>query len=336
MKELVGRLTALDPEASETLKVVSYFDLLVAGGAGVEAILRGAATLTGVPAGARFGDRVTRVGADGRRMIGGDPAGWLAHEVGPDSVAWIERAGERHVNDVMVVERLAIALAITSARRAASPEGAVEVAVSSAASAEERGTAIARLRLDGERTLRAVAFRASERVTMTGPNSVVATPRGLARVLIARDIATMTAAMQGESSTRVGIGLPVTPDRLPESWDSALIALRLSDDREPVVDAADLGAVLLLAAAADAGAALHPDAADLSALDARARATLDALEETGSLRAAAARLGMHHSTIQARVAALAEELGYDPRSPRGRTRYALARALLALSRPGLG
>lgn len=43
-----------------------------------------------------------------------------------------------------------------------------------------------------------------------------------------------------------------------------------------------------------------------------------------------ARLGMHHSSVQARVAGLAMTLGYNPRAPRGRTRYALARALLAL------
>jgi hypothetical protein len=44
---------------------------------------------------------------------------------------------------------------------------------------------------------------------------------------------------------------------------------------------------------------------------------------------------MHHSSVQARLDALTGQLGYDPRSPGGRTRYALARALAALERPGL-
>ena len=51
MQELVGRLTALDPEASETLKVVSYFDTLVAGAVGLDSLLRGAAVLSGAVAG---------------------------------------------------------------------------------------------------------------------------------------------------------------------------------------------------------------------------------------------------------------------------------------------
>ena len=40
MQDLLGRLTALDPDASETLKVVSYFDTLIARAVGVESMLR--------------------------------------------------------------------------------------------------------------------------------------------------------------------------------------------------------------------------------------------------------------------------------------------------------
>jgi hypothetical protein len=49
------------------------------------------------------------------------------------------------------------------------------------------------------------------------------------------------------------------------------------------------------------------------------------------VRAAAAALGMHHSTLQARHEALTNELGYDPRSLDGRARYRLARLLLRLA-----
>lgn len=41
MQELVGRLTALDAEATETIKVIAYFDALVAGHASTQVILPG-------------------------------------------------------------------------------------------------------------------------------------------------------------------------------------------------------------------------------------------------------------------------------------------------------
>lgn len=59
------------------------------------------------------------------------------------------------------------------------------------------------------------------------------------------------------------------------------------------------------------------------------------LAEADSMRAAAARLGLHHSTVQQQTAALADALGYDPRTPSGRVRFALARSLQRLARPGV-
>lgn len=381
MKELVGRLTALDPEASESLKVIGYFDALVAGGVGVEALLRGAAALSGVPAGFASASRRFRIGPDGGRLTideadvppaavpsagagraaadagpaGGRPTGMpradapgahgavatpVSRRVGPDGIVWIERLGAPHANDAMVLERLAIAVDITTARRAADGTGAVETAVNPHATADERGRALARLRLDGIGGLRAVAFPADGPFDARSSSAIVATPHGLARAVIVRaDEAgelvrtSATDAAPHARSPRVGIGLTLAPERLPESWASALIALRLSCPDEPVVDSADLGALLLFAEAADEASALHPDAAALAALDERSRAVLDALADAGSVRAAAERLGMHHSSVQARAATLAGTLGYDPRTTRGRTRYALARTILTLAAP---
>ncbi|WP_255780020.1 hypothetical protein KZZ52_18865 [Dactylosporangium sp. AC04546] len=39
---------------------------------------------------------------------------------------------------------------------------------------------------------------------------------------------------------------------------------------------------------------------------------------------------MHHSTLQARHETLTRDLGYDPRTTLGRTRYTVARMLLNL------
>ncbi|MFF2372160.1 helix-turn-helix domain-containing protein [Agromyces sp. NPDC058110] len=339
MQELVGRLTALDPEASETLKVVSYFDTLVAGGVGLESLLRGAAVLSGAvagfaPSGAGQG---RRVGPDGE-SLGGDQhaqadaaaSAWPSRATSDGSLVWLERTGHAHANDAMVLERLALAVAITTARRSGTADAAVEVVVTAGAAASERAVAASRLRLDCASDVRVVAFHAAQPAPVAGPTAVVATARGLARVVL------VEGTVEVPSGVRAGVGTPGTADRLPESFASALIALRLATDSEPVVDASQLGALLFVAEAADRHEHPHPDAAALAALDSRARSVLDALADAGSVRQAASALGMHHSSVQARLDALAETLGYDSRTPAGRTRYALARALAALQRPGLG
>jgi hypothetical protein len=182
--------------------------------------------------------------------------------------------------------------------------------------------------LDGA-TVRAIALPPSDGPTPSGPTAVVATARGLARVVLAVDAASIP---QG---VRAGIGTAGSADRLPESWASALIALRLTTPDTPVVDASALGGLLLVAQSADRSSEPHPDAVALEGLDDRSRAILAAFGATGSVRAAAARLGMHHSTVQSRLDGLSATLGYDPREPDGRTRLALAETLAALARPGL-
>lgn len=330
MQELVGRLTALDPEASETLKVVSYFDALVSTGVGAESLLRGAAALAGATVGLRHGERSLRMGADGARLPGGaaPEAGGLAREADGIRV-WIERDGPPHVNDAMVLERLAIALSITQARRGTDDGGAVDAALSPQATDDERAIALARLRMDAAPALRVLALPADAPAPGLGPSAVVVTPRGPARAVICD--ADVEVAVPG----RHGVGLAVPRERIAESWASALIALRLADAEHPVVSAEDLGGVLLVAEASDARPAPHPDAVALAGLDARALELLDALADTGSVRAVATRLGMHHSSVQQRVGVLASALGYDPRAPYGRIRYAIARTLLTLARPGL-
>jgi hypothetical protein len=50
MKDLEVRLAALDPDAGAAIRVIGYFDRLTEAGAGLEAIVRGAAVLAGCPA----------------------------------------------------------------------------------------------------------------------------------------------------------------------------------------------------------------------------------------------------------------------------------------------
>ncbi|KJL32006.1 hypothetical protein [Microbacterium oxydans] len=330
MQDLLGRLTALDPDASETLKVVAYFDTLVARSVGVESMLRGAAVLSGATVGQRDPRRIIRVRADGVRVEPVDPGGrWMLRESGPDAVAWIERDGDPHTNDAMILERLTLALGILRARRAGDAESAVEVAISTFTSAEERAAALQRLRLPAG-ALRVVASPPDPAPLPQHPSAVVATRHGLTRATIIPAGTGDAHVWSDAGDLRVGIGTAQDAARLPDSWAAALIAVRLTTAAEPVVGADDLGAVLLIAEAAETRA-LHPDAAALAALDDRSRELLDAVVDEQSVRAAAVRLGRHHSSVQDRLTALIEQLGYDPRTPRGQARFVVARMLLRLA-----
>lgn len=336
MQELVGRLTAVDAEATETLKVIAYFDALVNGHATTEVLLRGAAILSGCAAGQTVGGKTMRVDAGGARAAGtlGD---WPSRSFEDGGIVWIERSGAPHANDEMILERLAIAVGIAHDRTspAAASRRALETIIDDQTSTEARLDAAKRLCLDPQARYRVTA------TADTGPGAradrppgvVVGTAYGPVRATLAD--AGHVAGVPGdadETSTpqRVGIGIPATPASLTESWTSALVALRLSSSREPVIDAADLGALLVLARAADAAPHTMPDVETLSHLMATrpgAATLLYAIAGTESLRAASAEAGLHHSTVQTRADQYSHALGFDIRSPRGRVRLALALAL---------
>jgi len=219
----------------------------------------------------------------------------------------------------MIVERLALALDLIEARH--NPVDALEIAIDPTRTIAERTTALARLRLEPGSRIRIVATRSD---TSTAPSSVVVPTRyGLMRAQLRRG--------DGQpSTTPAGLGPWVRADHAPDSWEGAAIALRLTEPAVPVVDATDLGALLMLARAHDPQAP-HNDVLALARLDARTAQVLQALVGAESIRAAAAALGMHHSTLQARHEALTHELGYDPRTAAGKVRYGAAEFLLRLT-----
>lgn len=327
MQDLLGRLTALDPDASETLKVVSYFDTLLTRSVGLESVLRGAAVLSGVTVGYRDDRQSVRVRADGTRI---DPVeltdSWPIRDSGAGAIVWMERDDTAHSSDAMILERLSLAVGIIRARRSAGQESSVELAISTYASADERAAALARLRLTDTPVL-VVASPPEPAPSTEHPSAVVATRHGLTRATILPTTTDPASAWPPGTEIRLGIGLVGVP--LPESWASAVTAARLTSTEEPVLAAADLGAALSLAETADSGP-LHPDARALTAFDARDLELLDAVVEEHSVRAAASRLGRHHSSVQERLITLVDMLGYDPRSYRGRTRYTLAKMLFTL------
>lgn len=327
MQELVGRLTALDPEATETLKVITYFDVLVNGHAGAEVLLRGAATLSGCAAGMTHGRVSQRVNAAGARSVSSSPVGWPSRSFGDGGLAWIEREGPAHTNDEMILERLALALGIVHDRR--SPETASSAALQSLidpdASIETRLKSASRLHLSPESICRMVASPAGDHVN--GPSVVIGTRAGAIR-------ASLHGAFSPVGFARVGIGFAGSPDTLAASWTSALTALRLTSAHEPVVRSDDVEALILLVEAADrASDAGHDAPADVTAVAGLVHSHPGALELLESVargdshRTTASGLGLHHSTIQARVAGFSDALGFDLGVAQGRTRLTLALAL---------
>lgn len=329
MQDLVGRISALDAEATETLKVISYFDSLVASGVGVEPMLRAAAVLSGVAVGARINGREYRFSPEGARLklLAEDESqtAWNRREV-TDGAVWIEREPPGHANDPMVLERLAMSVEIAEDRRTQPTRSAFEIACETSASQTERLKALSRLGIDPAQIVRVVtqpasSFDTSELRMFATAHCTIATPRGLVRAWLTDPAASIPQTL------RLGIGLSVRAIDLPASLESAVLALSVS--RTHPVEAANLGAALWLLRAAEQHEEYHPDVRGLALLVDREHSllTLDALAEHDTVRGAATSLGLHHSTVQHRIATLTEELGYDIRTPSGRIRYALARLL---------
>ncbi|MGW1777593.1 helix-turn-helix domain-containing protein [Streptomyces sp. NPDC002143] len=334
MKELAGRLTALDPDAGAAVRVIAYFDRLAESRAGVEALVRGAAVLAGVPARLVDADRRVRirVEADGTRRdtdLPPDPA-WPSAGLTPEGAPalWLERAGaEPSVVDAVILERAAgvarLVLDRTRGRAPLDDPALVETLLDATAAEPARLHAARRLGLDP-----------------AAPARALATPGGRPRVLSAD--AQAAAATDAVAVGRAGFGPAVPVLELPRSWAAARTALRFTADgtaQDPgprVVYAEELGGIALLADLVLPGAEPLPDvhAVEAAAADAPwLLATLYAVTATASLRAAAAEANVHHSTLQDRLTHAEHLLGWPVRTPQGRLRLHLALTMRRLARP---
>lgn len=205
-------------------------------------------------------------------------------------------------------------------------ETTVHTLLSGARTSTERQAAAKRLGLAFTTRYRVITQPASTASAAAGPSAVITTVAGAVRAEIVLSTDAMTAP-------RAGIGIAAAPGELIRSWQSALTALRLTSDGEPVLHADDLGSLLLLAEISPAGA---PENCDLQSVGVVIResphiiAMLDTLAASESLRAAASTLGFHHSTVQSRAEELSGKLGFDVRTSRGRTRLSVALALYRL------
>ncbi|NMO04177.1 hypothetical protein HH308_23450 [Gordonia sp. TBRC 11910] len=304
----------------DALSVVRFFDRLSLRGTNIDGLVRGAAHLADATAGAEHAGTVVRFAPNGQRVspdVAVLPRSSQLSRNG--STVWLERSGAPGSSDELIVERLAVAAGLMGAYR--TPAG-VLTAINAALPYDTRAIALAELGIQADARIQVIA---TDPPLLIGdaPSAVAATRYGALRAsLVTFDIPVIT--------EHAGLGLWTRADHAPESWHSAVVAYRLALPETPVIDAKDLGALIILAEAHHRNPS-QPDVEALKLLDDRNAEILRILVEADSIRSAAATLMMHHSTLQSRHDALTHELGYDPRTPSGRARYSAAEVLRRLS-----
>jgi hypothetical protein len=334
MRELVGRLEALDPDAGAALRVVTYFDQLVERRAGLENVVRGAAVLSGHPAVLVDADRGVRIRVepDGVRRDIARPLepGWCQLAVDAVTVC-LEHPAPAGAVEAVVLERAVMAARTVLDRtrsRTRRPQRRdnelLEVLLDATAPDRDRTRAAQILGLPLDGRVRVVA-------AVDGRLDVEAVP----------ETAEERTAPPGNTAARAGVGPAVPPLDLPWTVEQARAAARFTaegtatDPGPRVVHAEDLGGMLLLAQAVDG----HPESIpDLLSIEKAATAapwvlpTLDVVAGSASLRAAAAALHVHHSTLQDRLGQAERLLGWSLRDVPGVVRLNIALVLRRLYR----
>ena len=330
MKDLTAKITALLPEAAEALKAIAYFDELSQHGAGVRSVIRAAAALSGVPADLidRTGGASVRVTADGRSTTVAedlDPSWPRAVADGGALEVLLERSSPKEGQlDALVAERALLAATTAIGRgTSAGPRAesvALRVAVDPKATQPLRHQALSRLGLTPQTRVCVIAVRG-------------------AAPMIAK---TLTEARAKAAAGRAGIGPVVPADQAPRSWKGAWSALTLTaegtrtDPGDRVVSVADAGSLVWLAEHLSLSGEV-PD--DVTAIITYAASvpwlleSLHVLSTTESIRDAAAKLGLHHSTVQERSIRASTLLGWDVTDQPGKLRTQLALVLWRISRP---
>lgn len=328
MQELLGRLGALDPEASQGLRVIACFDELMSGGVALRGLLSAAAALAGVPVGFARKNQVLRITSRGEELPGEPPAARIEATIRGEATVWIERHPEQALaNDAIILERLALAarLRIDPASRTTGLDAVkrdLATLLDRSSKRQDLITAAARLHLTAGAKYRALAapLFASWKLRPHGPEDVIWTASGPVHVVVVRD-------GSAASGAPLGLGIAATTEELALSFRTALIALKLHDglSTDPV-HADDFGGLAELLA--DLPEDDRPDR-DAAAIDDLMRhpwgeMTVASLVATSSIREAAREAGVHHSTMTTRVDALIAGLGFDPLTGLGRTRLGIA------------
>ncbi|PWJ48297.1 PucR C-terminal helix-turn-helix domain-containing protein [Quadrisphaera granulorum] len=324
MQDLLGRLEALDPDASHGLRVIACFDELLVGNVGTRGLLSAAAAMAGCPAGFQLEGTSTclRVASTGT-VLESAPAPEGTR--GVDGVlVWLERDGSPGGHDALILERLVLALRIRHGRgRAVLAERrhmAVLLDRDVPVACRRQAASALRIRTDGRHRVVVAPLFAQWTSHPVVPEDVVPTPHGPLHVLVVPEGHAPIPATPSGASQLVAV------DDLPRALQTAITALRLWDAAYgPTSHAERFGGLLELLVDLPEDA----DTRDVDRLEALAAlpwgaSTLAALTEATSVRHAARLAHVHHSTLHGRLEEVVEALGFDPLAGLGRARLSVA------------
>ncbi|MFI5955665.1 LysR family transcriptional regulator [Cryptosporangium sp. NPDC051539] len=311
MRELISKLSVVSDDAASALRVISHFEALVDQRASTPAMLRAAAALAGCPAGLHARGLNVCFDQQGRRIPVPDRPGRAG--------VWLDRAGEPGPLDQLIVERC------TRSIEAVAEEAHPSLAATRIVCDPESGLA--------ERRAAARQLGLGASVLVVATASAEGVPLGGRRIQLLRPGAAVPAAVAAGLTT-------CSADDLPVGWKHAMTALRLAVD--PVtggplqVEFEQLGSLAALADQFDAtSAAAVPDVRRVEELRAErpwVTGVIDVVLSHRSIRDAARRLSLHHSTLHQRISWLESQLGYTLLSPGGYARAATTVALWRISR----
>ncbi len=242
----------------------------------------------------------------------------------------------------------------TSVQVTAGEDDQMRLLLSDSGTAARRVEIRRRFGLDGVRTLTVAAIAGAgqhpdraERLAndLSGGSPTIKAQVGGVLAVILRQPPTLEVGVPKGLS--VGLGEPMPPERLHESWKGAVTALRFSlpsrRDVGPyrefdavIVDIRRVGPLRVLAEVASQADVEHlPDVKAIRELAESGLpdvlAVLEAVAATDSIRQAAQLVHMHHNTVAQRVEAAEDVLGFSFRENYGRTRLLVGLTLHRLS-----
>ncbi|WP_282694934.1 helix-turn-helix domain-containing protein [Streptomyces sp. CC208A] len=353
METLALRLSGLDPYVDGAIRIVTFYDTLMRRRVDLPALVRASAGLAECVTGLRLHGtgRAVRVSPLGTEATGPEHPASSALPVTLDEEeigeVWLERRTPAHQLDEVLLERLAIAVAAAverygPARTTMADPALVELAVGAATDDVARARALRLLGFAAGPPVHVVAVRTGLPLDRIGARVC---PGGLvkAATLGADGLGALLATAVDPTAfpEDVRAGLTTTADTPSAAWHRARTALRFTTSRAPVLTYDSLGALALLADIPERTARANPDVAAIARLAASAAdgepsetlETLDAYCATASVRRAADRLHLHHSTVSRRLDHLGRALSLDLTTPDGLTRARLALTLWRLLAP---
>jgi hypothetical protein len=368
MKALLLRLSELDADAGNAVRVIAFFDALIRDGAEPDTVARAAARLAERPVGvdAPGSAVLLRFAPDGTSLDpGARPVRVATHDLGGGGCVWLEQPGGPLPLDAIVLERLAIAVAGALGHRTLpAPElgdpALVELVLSRTAGDAERSRALHLLGLAPARPVRLLAVDSGDGGVAEWAKSVFRACGGMGNGIRTAALGEAYAVLTTEDppadrpapppGARVGVGTRVPAAQAWRSWQTARTALRFAGRSVlPYTDATAhltgapvcwwdaLGGFALLAEHLPATAvAENADVAALHRLAAEPQGTallttLHAFCAADSLRRAAVDLHLHRSSVADRISRAEAALDFPLTTPEGRARLTLALVLRRLA-----